>query len=694
MNDIKYEHDIIVPSVPNKMHPFRCMNLLAGSGGLPIFITFDVGPLVQLRGSYEALSYAWDQAQKSAKVFVLKDSAGAYARQYILVTPGMHSILNKLRLPTQNRRLWIDQLCIEQDNNKGEKAGQLAIMRLIYEQAAMTVIFLDQPSSTERPILPLLDKMEELKNEIVEKFYHPNKASLPNMTTYKAFLLAMGNIPKVRFKVKLDEETVAAMIEFYGRRYFTRAWPFEEILSSKIIKVMYGDKFLSWEHLGYLSLWFTHMQDQAALSAIQRAGIEAVYYVFHYWNERPKRYPLIEMLRASRKYEAFEDVDKIYAIYGLITDTSNPDKIPKALQTVRKREARELYTDVARYILENDGHLQVLAFVDHFAPLPEGHSDLKLPSWVPDWRRKERVTQFWLFAPSADLNFNTGPMKSPAATFTQDSDRLMVRGVDVDRVIKIYSSFAEDDFNPEKLNWSRFDSLIVRFWAENMPSMWFAMTEGGNFSHLAVVMLYLLPAISVWPRTALPLLMIAGLCLILHPVPDTPRSSIEEALREQALVLSAGRNEKRTVSLKKKSDGGSQKSVDQHIRDYCAFLVAAAEGTRDGGRPLPLDKRVLPVAKMLASEGSVEAYTQACVDGLRNRVIFRTVEGKLGLGPLDVKEHDEIVVLRGGKVPFLLRESRNSVTEFQFVGACYLNGAMHGEFATAAPAEERDFVLV
>ncbi|KIV96924.1 hypothetical protein PV10_00737 [Exophiala mesophila] len=199
MNDLKYEHDIIVPSVPNKMHPFRCMNLLAGSGGLPIFITFDVGPLVQLRGSYEALSYAWDQAQKSAKVFVLRDSPEDYARRYILVTPGLHSILKNLRHPTQTRRLWIDQLCIDQDDNKVEKGGQFAIMRLIYEEAAMTFVFLDQPSSTERPILPLLDKMEEFKNEIDEKFYRPY------WTAYTSLTFARRNVSKLKFKPKLDE---------------------------------------------------------------------------------------------------------------------------------------------------------------------------------------------------------------------------------------------------------------------------------------------------------------------------------------------------------------------------------------------------------------------------------------------------------------------------------------------------------
>ncbi|KAF2498798.1 hypothetical protein BU16DRAFT_605260 [Lophium mytilinum] len=67
-----------------------------------------------------------------------------------------------------------------------------------------------------------------------------------------------------------------------------------------------------------------------------------------------------------------------------------------------------------------------------------------------------------------------------------------------------------------------------------------------------------------------------------------------------------------------------------------------------------------------------QAFVRACMD----RRFFLTQDGRMGIGPKTMKEGDMIVVLFGGKVPFVVRPSG---TRFRFIGECYVPGLMKGE---------------
>lgn len=74
----------------------------------------------------------------------------------------------------------------------------------------------------------------------------------------------------------------------------------------------------------------------------------------------------------------------------------------------------------------------------------------------------------------------------------------------------------------------------------------------------------------------------------------------------------------------------------------------------------------------------------------------------IGLCPWVAKENDLIAILNGGKVPYLLRETRklgnsDGETKYTLVGECYVMGIMDGEFFKAQQASGRDlneFILV
>ena len=65
----------------------------------------------------------------------------------------------------------------------------------------------------------------------------------------------------------------------------------------------------------------------------------------------------------------------------------------------------------------------------------------------------------------------------------------------------------------------------------------------------------------------------------------------------------------------------------------------------------------------------------ACI----KRRLFRTSNGFLGLGSESLRVADEVVTATGSDVPLILRPVAGKPKTFQFVGAAYIHGIIHGE---------------
>jgi hypothetical protein len=82
---------------------------------------------------YEALSYTWGTPDRCHQV-----DCGA---SYLCITSTLQEALVTLRHPSQKRTLWIDQLCINQED-VSERNAQVKVMHLVYKHARRTIVFL------------------------------------------------------------------------------------------------------------------------------------------------------------------------------------------------------------------------------------------------------------------------------------------------------------------------------------------------------------------------------------------------------------------------------------------------------------------------------------------------------------------------------------------------------------------------
>ena len=95
----------------------------------------------QAPNQYEALSYCWGDPSKSGLHWIQCHDKRLELRE------NLHSALRYLRLPVQVRWLWIDAICINQED-LDERGEQVAIMAKIFNLASQTLIWLGEDSDT------------------------------------------------------------------------------------------------------------------------------------------------------------------------------------------------------------------------------------------------------------------------------------------------------------------------------------------------------------------------------------------------------------------------------------------------------------------------------------------------------------------------------------------------------------------
>ena len=82
---------------------------------------------------YEALSYVWGKPEKTQSIYV----SGKEFR----ITANLHTALIRLRDRFLQRILWVDAICINQENRE-EQGQQVQLMAKIYSKAHRVIVWL------------------------------------------------------------------------------------------------------------------------------------------------------------------------------------------------------------------------------------------------------------------------------------------------------------------------------------------------------------------------------------------------------------------------------------------------------------------------------------------------------------------------------------------------------------------------
>ncbi|RYP22315.1 hypothetical protein DL767_009072 [Monosporascus sp. MG133] len=272
------------------------------------------------RPTYEALSYTWgsptDRRPMSLDGFD------------VTVTANLSTALQHLRYEDRPRVLWVDALCINQ-NDKDERREQVLIMRDIYEAATKVLAWLGQASEDSDLAMDLVDKGKA--DKILQRPSHES----------------------------------SAFENLCSRPYWTRIWILQE-LAVNYQRCVFGCGGRWVDHDRFHVIFSTLRGKYQGVDYAEKVIKLSLY-------SRTRLMDMFDIWQTTVSFSATDERDKIYALLGLMKDTDSAALLPDYRISVAELQRR-----FAKHLIEQSGTLRAI----EGNRLPE---QPQAQSWLPLW---------------------------------------------------------------------------------------------------------------------------------------------------------------------------------------------------------------------------------------------------------------------------------------------------------------------
>ncbi|ETI27105.1 hypothetical protein G647_09787 [Cladophialophora carrionii CBS 160.54] len=381
--------------------------LLAPGKNTPIVCELQVIPSPS-SAQFEALSYVWGDTAKSNAI-----SCNGFE---FTVTESLYTALTHLRYPDSWRRLWVDQLCINQLEDH-ELMKQVAMMGKLYSSACRVIVWLGMYDQKMSFAFDLVQETSLSSSLVRSDFLHsssgpstPRRKSLPPRNTPRSagFSRRSSRASSSRESLtslsastsSLDSHSYQASrpknrrnntppalkhaLSIFQHVYFSRKWTFQEIILAKAAIICCGDLEMAWSDL---SLWYFHYASKLRSSSLLYDSDGAFENILKVRNELDKgTLTLSNLLMLTRPRLSTKPEDAVYALLGLV-----PDLVPSlnrtfdAIASSGEEDLFRLYLEVFRHCIDKEQDLAILSAAGRYRGNVQAGN---WPGWLPDWRQK------------------------------------------------------------------------------------------------------------------------------------------------------------------------------------------------------------------------------------------------------------------------------------------------------------------
>lgn len=387
-------------------------------GKLNDIISFDF-EIVQLSkyASFEALSYEWLEKKGSVPVQCADDR--------ILVTPNCAAALRNLRSESDSRVLWVDAVCIDQEN-KDEVNDQVAMMADIYRKAKNVIMWLgsiEGNAQSFREVFASLPLLFEAYGIVRPNWKWKDPESMVEL------LIDEDKEAKQLVTEALKSKTVVDTLNaIYSASYFSRAWILQEIIlgGSRGI-VVWGTLSYDWKRFRRALQLFASYTRANRSPFMDIVSLDSEF--SSYGNVE-----FTDIIAALARFQVSDARDKVFAALRLGSISAAPwQKSPPVANY--KLSVQDVYVEAACYYID----------VEHAMPWYLGNRPSKkvitgLPSWVPDFSMSAEASALDAFLPS-DTKFGDLIDAQPVVS----SSSVRVYGCIVDEVAYKFSITKDTD---------------------------------------------------------------------------------------------------------------------------------------------------------------------------------------------------------------------------------------------------------
>ncbi|PVH73536.1 HET-domain-containing protein [Cadophora sp. DSE1049] len=606
-------------------------------------VSFDATP------DYEALSYCWGESLDSWSIY--HDDKVFHARINLI------QALQRFRLEDRSRFLWVDAICIDQSSST-ERGHQVSKMDQIYQRSKRTLIWLGCGDQSTVRGLECVQMLLNIKDHLEKN--DPENISPKALTKYKI--------------ASMDNPIMRAFLTLQSNPWFTRVWIIQEVAMASQATITLGASTVNWSDffkarqlavkLGILTMAVDDTCNGPFAISMARAIIE-------FKNKLgPQQEALLPLLLRHRKFGATDPRDKVFGLYGLFPLSKYCH--PLLLRPNYESSIVELYSKVAKCILDQEQNLNILGVPQSSSPATM--TFLKKALQIPGWAFSD-PPRLPSWAPTWYTDDDTVPLR-PELLFYETSTFQASGPTNYEiRLSPDHAFLGVDGYSISEIN------TLGPIWPANIKIQHLledtTLTSWDvAFSHQKMQIAHaenLLSTLNSWQKLALP-----------NPKQKYPFSDETYFDAFWQTILAGHIPKEKGQAYYRHSFLAWQRDMRRFERFKKLWVLVPIFVVSDLRirRIFILSVLLWPFERL--SRFIVESFTPDA-DGLAflngtmlavGRRMVRTEEGYLALVPAGTETGDRVFLLRGGRVPVVLRRRGE---RWEVVGEAYVHGIMRGE---------------
>ncbi|KAJ9641768.1 hypothetical protein H2199_004980 [Coniosporium tulheliwenetii] len=555
---------------------------------------------------YSALSYVWGDPEKTLplqldgvamKVTINLEHA---LRQLVSEDEALASKNKALASERKAYNIWIDAVSINQKDST-EREHQIRLMEKIYSSAEKTFIWLGKAAKYSNLAIDLVSKISDA-----------------DFQNYNA-----------------EAPAWKALYEIFQRQWWSRVWVVQEAILSRCPIVKCGAKEVELERfvdLAYLYVKYRNLDTERFLSLRYLTWVP---YYDMLWKDIKGWLgtPLWSWFHGARKFHSTETRDRVYALLGLIEETSRREigvDCSRKPGTNEYTKSDGLVLLEATVVMYDETGLDVLHYAED-----ETSAGLDLPSWCPDWMRNPGLSPMFTWGYSA---FPTStPDRSPWSF-----EGIKLQSHHVFRISKGLRTLAVKGLIVDVVDFADRAPPVSAYRGYDIAKMQQHRSEKADQTRRAI---------KRWETHVL-------------------------LRKANAYATTCGSAEAfwRTVIADR-----------SHVRGETSVAATFGSGFNVWmGRPDPNTEAMIESEKLELAR----VYRFAAMARCTGRSFITTRNGYFGLAAQTTQVGDCVCIIRGAESAFILRSKFRRGSIYKVIGAAYIHGIMNGEYLETADPDE------